>query len=329
MELSDEELRRELAKYMDPVPPATGSTREVLRAKLAKFQASNPKDSSPDRRTSRRQAVATSTTTTVIPAAAEHLVSAAPVRQRSPEKRPVADVGSPTSELVFHETSKSRNDSVLYEDSEYRIRYFPSAELPDYPGGLPVFRRRSLHPSGNREAPSDPYEEFYIRSPRLQAKIDAERIISRVMTGTSSEIRPCRARVGDFYRKQWYRPAGRKSWIRLPSVQAFWDFLSYSLLGLFSLLLAPFTLVRVLSCESIEAIGSMLCTSSLRVSLIVADRVFSIMGFKTLLFLLITCILTALGIFFFLSDPFYQNPVPEFIDRISGPLSSFLLVEQR
>ncbi|KAL5112458.1 hypothetical protein TcWFU_007144 [Taenia crassiceps] len=321
MELSDEDLRKELAKFMDPVPPAT-----VLKAKLAKLQASNPKgvrscdlanslfrdlyatmnkDNSPDRRTSRRQAVTTATATTITPVAVENRVSATPVRQRSPEKRLVADVGSPGSEPALHETNKSRNDSVLYEDSEYRIRYFPSAELPDYPGGLPVFRRRSLHPSGNREEPSDPYEEFYIRSPRLQAKIDAERIISRVMTGTSSETRSCHFRGRDYYRKRWCQPVRRNSWIRLPSVRAFWDFLSYSLLGLCSLLLAPFTLVRVLS-----------------------YRFFSILGFKTFVFLLFTCILTAMGIFFFLSDPFYQNPVPEFIDRISGPLSSFLLVDE-
>lgn len=277
----------------------------------------------------RRQVIATATTTTITPVVAENCVSATPVRQPPPEKRSVEGVGSPSSELAFREASKSRNESVLYEDGEYRIRYFPSAELPDYPGGLPVFRRRSLHPSGNREAPSDPYEEFYVRSPRLQAKIDAERIISRVMTGTSSDVKPCRARGGDFYHKRWCRPVGRNSWIRLPSFQAFWDFLSYSLLGLFSLLLAPLTLVRVLSCESIAVILFILCTSGLRVLLIVADRVFSILGFKAFLFLLITCILTALGIFFFLSDPFYQNPVSEFIDRISEPLSSFLLVEGR
>ncbi|CDS40037.1 Lamino associated polypeptide 2 emerin [Echinococcus multilocularis] len=317
MELSDEDLRKELAKYMDPVPPATGSTREVLRAKLAKFQASKPKacleasdkslsavagtDDSPERRTSRRQTIATTTTTVITPSTAENLASTTPVRQRSLEKHQVADIASSPSERVFHESNKSRNDSVLYEDSEYRIRYFPSAELPDYPGGLPVFRRRSLHPSGNREAPSDPYEEFYIRSPRLQAKMDAERIISRVMSGTVSEIRSRSTKGRAFYREQWCRPVKRKSWIPLPPVRAFCDFLSYSLLSLFSLLLAPFTLVRVLS-----------------------YRVCPILGFKTLLFLLIACILTVLGIFFFLSDPFYRNPVPEFVDRISGPLASFL-----
>ncbi|VDM20000.1 unnamed protein product [Hydatigera taeniaeformis] len=251
MELSDDDLRNELAKYMDPVPPATGfvvaflmligSTREVLKAKLAKLQASKPKeassksaatstDNSPDRRasSSRRQAVTTVPATTT-PAIVENRAPAVPVSQPSPERRSVADVNSATSEAAFHDTSKSRNDSVLYEDSEYRIRYFPSAELPDYPGGLPVFRRRSLHPSGNQVAPSDPYEEFYIRSPRLQAKIDAERIISRVMTSISSPTKHPHSRV-----------------------QASCDFLSHSLLGLLSLLLAPFALVRALTCELLD-----------------------------------------------------------------------------
>ena len=54
MEISDDELRKELSKYMDPVPAVTGyfslslivfvgSTREVLRAKLAKLQAAETK----------------------------------------------------------------------------------------------------------------------------------------------------------------------------------------------------------------------------------------------------------------------------------------------
>ncbi len=43
MSLSDIELRNELVKYMDSVPPVTGSTRQVLEAKLAKFKAANEK----------------------------------------------------------------------------------------------------------------------------------------------------------------------------------------------------------------------------------------------------------------------------------------------
>lgn len=110
--------------------------------------------------------------------------------------------------------------------------------MPEYPGGVPVFRRRSLHPPNDKEEISNPYEEFYIRSPRLQAKIDAERIISRVMSGNVSS-RPNAFYRSTRHREDWIPSGGRKSLFKMPS----------AFLSLCALLLAPFALVRGVACK--------------------------------------------------------------------------------
>lgn len=106
-------------------------------------------------------------------------------------------------------------------------------------------RRRSLHPGGNECDLSNPYEEFYIRSPRLQAKIDAERIISRVMSGATDQTRSRRTLGGPAYR----RPFEKKPWLRLPSLESFNKLLIRAFYGLISLILAPFMMVRMVSCK--------------------------------------------------------------------------------
>ncbi|VDL19424.1 unnamed protein product [Hymenolepis diminuta] len=333
MDVTDEELRKQLANYMDNVPPVTGSTREVLKVKLAKYMSSEtPSRSSStngekdlEKRTAKRQTIATTASSTnsfKTSNVGDNIISRPPAEQNSPEKRrktisvppPSASPEKRQSALVntspitdrSHEgpqgprvplsqspLNKSRNgESILYEDDEYRIRYFPSSEIPEYPGGVPVFRRRSLHPPNEKEEISNPYEEFYIRSPRLQAKIDAERIISRVMSGNSS--RPNALYRSTRHREDWIPSGGRKSLFKMPS----------AFLSLCALLLAPFALIRG-----------------------VASRIRSVVGCKTVLVLFLVCILVVSGIFFVYSDPFYRNPIAEFADRLSGPLVSLLQTE--
>ncbi|VDN96233.1 unnamed protein product [Rodentolepis nana] len=341
MDITDEELRKQLANYMDNVPPVTGSTRDVLKLKLAKYVSSEntSKSSSAnvekdvEKRASRRQTFASSTSSPKTSNAVESEVSNSPVEQASDKRRKTISVpprsaspeelqddflhNSPISErspelsqsspqaprASFSRSSlnKSRNgESILYEDDNYRVRYFPSSEMPEYPGGVPVFRRRSLHPLNDKEDTSNPYEEFYIRSPRLQAKIDAERIISRVMSGNGTS-HPDMYYRGKNSRGNLFPPSGRRSLLKIPSMHSIMDFFSSVILGLCALLLSPFALVR--------------CASS---------HICSAVGCKTLSVLCLVCILVALTIFFIFSDPFYRNPVAEFADRLSGPLASFM-----
>lgn len=175
------------------------------------------------------------------------VVQTSPILERSPEKS-LASPSAPSISPSASPLNKSRNESILYEDDEYRVRYFPSSEMPEYPGGVPVFRRRSLHPLNGKEATSNPYEEFYIRSPRLQAKIDAERIISRVMSGkNSSRFSPSNRNVR--YQEDWFRQNRHTSWFVMPSSQALMDFFSGVFLALCALLLAPFAAIRLVSCK--------------------------------------------------------------------------------
>nr|CDS26145.1 Lamino associated polypeptide 2 emerin [Hymenolepis microstoma] len=347
MDITDEELRKQLANYMDNVPPVTGSTREVLKLKLAKYTSSETSSKSSstntekdtEKRASKRQTIASLASSTSSPKtsnAVENAVSTSPVEQASDKRRKTISVlprsaspeesqddflhNSPSSvrspelshspvqtpRASFSQSplNKSRNgESILYEDGNYRVRYFPSSEMPEYPGGVPVFRRRSLHPLNNKEDTSNPYEEFYIRSPRLQAKIDAERIISRVMSGDGTP-RPTMSYRSAKYGGNWLPSSDRKSLLKMPSAHSIMNIISGAFLGFCALLLAPFAFVR--------------CASS---------RFRSVIGCRTLLVLCLVCILVALAIFFIFSDPFYRNPVAEFADRLSGPLASFLQTE--
>ncbi len=155
---------------------------------------------------------------------------------RSPQKRhsPIKAAGDVSL------SSSSANSSYVYEDSQYRVRRFPATELPDYPSGIPVFRRRSLHPDGVKvmdDGVPDPYEEFFIRSPRIQAQLDAQRIISRVMSdGREETIQP--TRMPYTYTRSYSRPQPKK--FRLPSAQPLFDLLAYAVAGLIGLLILPF-----------------------------------------------------------------------------------------
>ncbi len=130
-------------------------------------------------------------------------------------------------------SSSSANSSYVYEDSQYRVRRFPATELCEY-------RRRSLHPDGVKvmdDGVRDPYEEFFIRSPCIQAQLDAQRIISRVMSeGHEETIQP--TRMPYTYTRSYSRPQPKK--FRLPSAQPLFDLLAYAVAGLIGLLILPF-----------------------------------------------------------------------------------------
>ncbi|VDD82039.1 unnamed protein product [Mesocestoides corti] len=283
--LSDDELREELGKYMESVPPVTGSTREVLRAKLAKFQSSKSEDAASKRS---RTVVATTETTEVLEPVSPPELEKSP----SPQKSTVGGAGG---DKPLPPQSPVSPNSFVYEDSSFRVRRFPQTDLPDYPGGIPVFRRRSLHPSGKDDSLPDPYEEFYIRSPRLQAKIDAQRIMSKVMSSTE--------KMRHRHTSYAYSRASSKraSWFRKPDLRGYFDLLTRALSGLFSLLLVPFTALRVGT--------SRICAS---------------IGCRNLLLLFLLFLFVGVGLFLLFSDPFYRNPVAEFAERISEPLASLL-----
>ncbi|KAM7540220.1 hypothetical protein Aperf_G00000031745 [Anoplocephala perfoliata] len=252
----------------------------------------------PDSLSSRRKTAITSTGSGSPEKRQAAVVQTSPISEHSPPKSQISPL-VPSISLSTSPLSKSRNESILYEDDKYRVRYFPSSDMPEYPGGVPVFRRRSLHPVNDKEATSNPYEEFYIRSPRLQAKIDAERIISRVMSGNStSRLHDTYHNVN--YRENWFQKKKSASWFNVPSSHTLVNFFSEAFLGLCALLLAPFAAIRTAS-----------------------SRIRSAVGCKTLLALFFICILVVLMFFFIYYDPFYRNPVADLADRMMGPLASF------
>lgn len=146
---------------------------------------------------------------------------------------PATSDPSPPTLDAYGDSSTVSDGSIVLENERYRTRHFPATKLPDYPGGIPVLRRRSLHPK-NEKIP-DPYEEFYIRSPKWQAEQDSKRIISRVMS-----------------RQSMVREPLQLSSRRKPFLQPLWDFLARSASGLFGIVCLPFAVITALAAGSIR-----------------------------------------------------------------------------
>ncbi|VDN21103.1 unnamed protein product [Dibothriocephalus latus] len=116
MDLTDEELRTELSKYMTAVPPVTATTRVLLFNKLQKFLEADENE-----KTAVEEASASVNFTS----------STSSQRTASPKKTEKTTSGGKGDVIS---TSNSSNSS-LFETENYRIRRFPATEMPEYPGG--------------------------------------------------------------------------------------------------------------------------------------------------------------------------------------------------
>uniref|UniRef100_A0A0X3PNH3 LEM domain n=2 Tax=Schistocephalus solidus TaxID=70667 RepID=A0A0X3PNH3_SCHSO len=291
MDLTDEELRTKLSKYMTSVPPVTATTRVLLFNKLQKFleadlngvdESNEPPVimDSPRKRTtgfvsSRITPSKESTTVQETSVSVNLTSSGGSERPASPKKAELTTGGAKGDTLS---PSNSLNSS-LFETANYRVRRFPATEMPEYPGGIPVFRRRSLHPSAN-ELP-DPYEEIVIRSPKLQAQIDAQRIMSKAME-----------------RAFGHASLKKTSRSRFQGLVSLYSACSGAIASFLSLILLPFSL-------AFKILGR-LSTPNLRCVLLV----------------FLICIVSGLALIFFYSDPFYHNPVTDFAAQISNSISA-------
>nr|VZI24743.1 unnamed protein product [Spirometra erinaceieuropaei] len=184
---------------MTTVPPVTATTRILLFNKLQKFLETDVNGvdesieppvivDSPRKRTSgfASSRISTSKERPIVQetsaSVATFTSSTSSQRSASPKKKELTTAGGKGDVI----SPSNSSNSSLFETENYRVRRFPATEMPEYPGGIPVFRRRSLHPSAS-ELP-DPYEEIIIRSPKIQAQIDAQRIMSRAMQRTYGHV---------------------------------------------------------------------------------------------------------------------------------------------
>jgi len=193
---------------------------------------------------------------------------------------PVKDSRSPGDNLAVNHS----DGSSIYEDGEYRVRRFPATNIPDYPGGIPIYRRRSLHPALSDPLP-DPYEEIILRSPRELAKLDARRIISRVMEGSFYANE-------NSYKSQFNK---RPTTSKATSWRLLLNAVIYLCSGLLYLLLSPLNAVRFgksrLSFPSCRILSLFFCV----------------------------CCLAGMTVFLFYADPFYHNPVNDFAAHVVEP----------
>ncbi|KAF6774433.1 hypothetical protein AHF37_06245 [Paragonimus kellicotti] len=161
-EVTDDELRALLSKYMEVVPPVTDTTRQVLLAKLEKYLISDlPPENLGDK-------------------SIENLSSTSVVR--SPKKSPKVDLPSTNAAKALN-PENSQNSLTVDTDNVLRIsspnlKLSPSAL--EYATRLPIYRRRSIHP--DHPGLASPYSDLVLpTSPyknRFPLQQNSERLVS-------------------------------------------------------------------------------------------------------------------------------------------------------
>ncbi|VEL09717.1 unnamed protein product [Protopolystoma xenopodis] len=158
--LSDAQLRSHLQRFMTEVPPVTDKIDNLER----------PEGDQPEIEADLSPALNTSQTS----------IDGVSKSKLAPSYNTLSNQleasYSPFKKDSFEDNDLSLRGNVEYDSEGYRIRRIPATKLPTYPGGVPIFRRQSLLHS------VDPYGEFVIRSPALQAKYDASVIFDRVFS---------------------------------------------------------------------------------------------------------------------------------------------------
>ncbi|KAF7244975.1 hypothetical protein EG68_09527 [Paragonimus skrjabini miyazakii] len=141
-EVTDDELRALLSKYMEVVPPVTDTTRQVLLAKLEKYLISDlPPENVGDKNI--ENLLGTSVT-------------------RSPKRSPKVDLPS-TNAVKALSPENSQKSTVDTDHGVLRINS-PNLKLSpsalDYATRLPIYRRRSIHP--DHPGLASPYSDLVL-----------------------------------------------------------------------------------------------------------------------------------------------------------------------
>ncbi|KAF5397562.1 hypothetical protein PHET_08762 [Paragonimus heterotremus] len=166
-EVTDDELRALLSKYMEVVPPVTDTTRQVLLAKLEKYLMSDlPPENVGDK-------------------SIENLLGTSVAR--SPKKSPKIDLPSTNALNLENSQNSSTVDTdngVLHINSP-NLKLSPSAL--EYATRLPIYRRRSIHP--DHPGLASPYSDLVLpTSPyknRFPFQQNSERLASSGSQKTS------------------------------------------------------------------------------------------------------------------------------------------------
>ncbi|KAA3680812.1 uncharacterized protein DEA37_0006842 [Paragonimus westermani] len=161
-EVTDDELRALLFKYMEVVPPVTDTTRQVLLAKLEKYLISDiPPENVGDK-------------------SIENLLGTSAVR--SPKKSPKVDLPS-TNAVKAPNLEDSQNSLPTDTDNGVLRINSPNLKLSpalEYAARLPVYRRRSIHP--DHPGLASPYSDLVLpTSPyknRFPSQQHSERLAS-------------------------------------------------------------------------------------------------------------------------------------------------------